>query len=378
MKAIILLLAMAVMALATTPNLVVYGTSYGVNAVPELAEGEYYVGVWGGSRARHVIALTSEGELLAWGDNSEGQCDIPGDLPSFPVVPISAAASLTRSYVAFSDGSVRWWGEGSSGSYGPGHPLWVTQVAVDMDYHSIFLREDGTIYPGPGVTVPAPNQDWTYIAAGSDHYLGVKENGSVICWGSNSYGQLDVPDSGPFVAVAGGWYHSLGLKEDGSIAAWGYNFYGQCTIPAPNTGFVSIAAGENHSVALKASGLVKAWGSNSYGQCGINGMVGVEAIAAGASYSVALLPPPTGIDSVSFEGIPQLSLSAFPNPSNGYLEFSLTNGGEVDVYDVSGRIVSLVSIPQSGSVSWTAPTTGVYFASVRGSDTPATRFVIVR
>ncbi|MFO7626712.1 MAG: FlgD immunoglobulin-like domain containing protein [Candidatus Fermentibacteraceae bacterium] len=52
------------------------------------------------------------------------------------------------------------------------------------------------------------------------------------------------------MAVAAGSAHSLGLKEDGSIVAWGDNSYGQCTIPSPNSGFVGIAAGEYHSLGL--------------------------------------------------------------------------------------------------------------------------------
>jgi len=154
------------------------------------------------------------------------------------------------------------------------------------------------------------------------------------------------------------------------------------SIPAPNSGFIAVSAGDDFIIAQRSDSTLVAWGNNDQGQCDIPSElsgVPVIAFAAGSSHVIALVAEELGIDpSEPSAGQGQLSLSAFPNPSNGYLEFSLSGGGEVDVYDVSGRIVSSVSIPQSGNVSFTAPATGVYFASVRGSDTSATRFVIVR
>ena len=89
-------------------------------------------------------------------------------------------------------------------------------------------------------------------------------------WGDNDYGQCDVPapNSG-FVAVAAGCDHSLGLRSDGSIAAWGYNGYGQCNVPAPNSGFIAVAAGYYHSLGLRSDGSIVAWGQNDDGQCNV-------------------------------------------------------------------------------------------------------------
>jgi alpha-tubulin suppressor-like RCC1 family protein len=46
--------------------------------------------------------------------------------------------------------------------------------------------------------------------------------------------------------------HSLALKNDGTVVGWGYNEYGQATIPAGLTNVAAIAAGYFHSLALKA------------------------------------------------------------------------------------------------------------------------------
>jgi alpha-tubulin suppressor-like RCC1 family protein len=54
-----------------------------------------------------------------------------------------------------------------------------------------------------------------------------------------------------FIAIAAGGNHSLGLKADGTVVGWGNNIYGQCTMPSPNSGFGSIAAGSFHTLGIK-------------------------------------------------------------------------------------------------------------------------------
>ena len=125
--------------------------------------------------------------------------------------------------------------------------------------------------------IPAPNTGFIAIAAGYQHSLALKGDGSIVAWGRNDYGQTNIPvPNAGFIAVAGGMYHSLGLKADGSIVAWGCSAsnldYGQCTVPTSNTGFIGIAAGWVHSFALKPDGSIVAWGCGSsvnFGQCNV-------------------------------------------------------------------------------------------------------------
>lgn len=85
----------------------------------------------------------------------------------------------------------------------------------------------------------------------------------VVSWGER------VVDSqlrdGSYTAVAAGVGHTLALKQDGSLVAWGYNYYGQCFVPDPPVGqrYVQIDAGDHHNVALRSDGNVVAWGWNT-------------------------------------------------------------------------------------------------------------------
>ncbi|MCX6896338.1 MAG: hypothetical protein NTZ16_12735 [Verrucomicrobia bacterium] len=79
----------------------------------------------------------------------------------------------------------------------------------------------------------------TAIAAGANHSLFLKSNGSLWVMGDNSNGELgdgtnnstnrpeQIVASGVIAIAAGQYHHSLFLKSDGSLWAMGWNYYGQ-------------------------------------------------------------------------------------------------------------------------------------------------------
>ena len=127
------------------------------------------------------------------------------------------------------------------------------------------------------------------IAAGGDHSLFLKSDGSLWAMGANYYGQLgdgtfnstNRPEqivSDGVVAIAAGVVHSLFLKSDGSLWAMGNNFSGQLGDGTFNTtnqpeqivssGVVAIAGGVYHSLFLKSDGSLWAMGRNLEGELG--------------------------------------------------------------------------------------------------------------
>ena len=125
------------------------------------------------------------------------------------------------------------------------------------------------------------------VAAGGNHTVGLKRDGSVVARGYNKYGQCDVSGWTDIVAVAAGNYHTVGLKRDGSVVAVGYNDDGECNA-SDWTDIVAVAAGHDHTVGLKRDGSVVAVGYNGYGQCRVSGWTDIVAVSAGGVHTVGL------------------------------------------------------------------------------------------
>ncbi|MBI5772868.1 MAG: hypothetical protein HZA89_03880 [Verrucomicrobia bacterium] len=86
-------------------------------------------------------------------------------------------------------------------------------------------------------------------------FKGLLENdGSVVAWGSNDYGQTNVAVAAQseVTAIAAGGYHTIAIKKDGTVLVWGGEGieFGETNVPAGLSNVTAIAAGEAHSVAL--------------------------------------------------------------------------------------------------------------------------------
>ncbi len=279
-----------------------------------------------------VRAQPPQGSIVAWGDNGEGQINVPAPNSGF----IAIDAGLFKNLGLKADGSIVTWGandyavpEPNSGfiavSIGWLHRLglkgdgtvvaWGNNhygqtnvpepntgfVGVAAGVHSLGLKGDGAIlawgcadpYNHEQCNVPAPNTGFIAVDACMEHSLGLKADGSIVAWGSQELGQINVPEPNTeFIAIATGTNHSLGLKTDGSIVAWGDNTFGQTDVPVPNVDFIGIAAGAAHSLGLKADGSIVAWGCGDIadrGQCNVpTPNTGFVAIAAGETHSLAI------------------------------------------------------------------------------------------
>lgn len=170
--------------------------------------------------------------------------------------------------------------------------------AVDIDagaYHALGLKEDGTVV-GWGsnefgeATPPSGLNNVVEISASTQYSAALKSDGTVVTWGRNDFGQLTIPAGlNNVVAIATGARHGLALRLDGTVVPFGQpgNFAG--TPPAGLTDVVAISAAGFQSLALKSDGTVVAWGSNNSGQLNIPaGLNNVVAISAGGVQNAAL------------------------------------------------------------------------------------------
>lgn len=203
-------------------------------------------------------------------------------------VTVSPAQTLSMINVAA-------WGSNTAGpTEVPPSATNLVAIAAGVN-HSLGLREDGTVL-GWGdssfgqARPPDAATNAVAIAAGEGLSLVLRADGRLIAWGSNESGQANPPaDATNLIAVAAAWTHCLAARQDGKVFAWGANWAGEFTVPESASNVVAVAAGGGHSLALRADGTVVAWGSGSYGMSSVpEAATNVVAIAAGGEHNLAL------------------------------------------------------------------------------------------
>lgn len=86
------------------------------------------------------------------------------------------------------------------------------------------------------------------VAAGDYHSFAMRADGTIVAWGRNAEGQLDVP-AGPFEKLASGHKHGLAIRSNGILETWGRNDSGELDFPAGYL-FLAVAGGDHQSAAV--------------------------------------------------------------------------------------------------------------------------------
>ncbi|MBK9347641.1 MAG: hypothetical protein IPN06_15190 [Burkholderiales bacterium] len=272
------------------------GSSGGATSTTPTATSTSYLSVVAGGG--HTVAIKSDGTLLAWGLNRNGQLGDGTSVDKATPTQVGVSTAATGSLVSAGEfhtmalsscataGCTMWaWGSNDSGRLGDG-------TAVE--------KRSPTKLTGSA---------WTDVVAGGNHTLAIKKDsssgGTLWAWGRNDKGQLglgtgatatnyDTKTSPTAVmatvktwsAIAAGSLHSLAVYGGGSLSAWGANNRGQLGVnnlatdvsyvaPVSTGAFkvASIAAGGDHSLAIFNNGSLWAWGANGFGQLGIGTLV---------------------------------------------------------------------------------------------------------
>lgn len=170
-----------------------------------------------------------------------------------------------------------------------------TQAVSSGKSHTCAIWADGSVACWGDntfgqATVPAGLGTVSQVSAGGLHTCAVKSDGSVACWGTSGNGQATVPAGlGTATQVSTGEWHTCAVKTDGSIACWGFNIIGQTTVPAGLGTVSQVSAGDVHSCALKSDGGVACWGYNGVGQTNVPAALGsARQVSAGGTHTCAV------------------------------------------------------------------------------------------
>ncbi len=265
---------------------------------------------WVSAGADHCEALSSDGCLFAWGDNTQGELGVG-----------TTGFLITPQPVQFPTGVTAW----ADVAAGPGYTMMISQNGIlfgcGKDSLGAFQPWEGPIQAtldtfraySPLPCLGASNRLESRIDQAND-ISGVPLNQDPLFYVAPDGGSIE-----QVAAVADGGWHTLVLSMDGRVAASGANGKGQLGImdtaftggivpfPAGVTQFVAIAAGLKHSLAIGNDGWLYAWGDDSDGELGIGAMPNQP-----SPVKVLKVCPP-----VSMSG----SLSV---PSDFYQPFSIT------------------------------------------------------
>jgi alpha-tubulin suppressor-like RCC1 family protein len=232
----------------------------------------------------HSLGVRANGSLWAWGSNIRGQ--LGDNTTTARSSPVSVVGGFTD------------WVSASAGGAGLGHSLGVRANGSLWAWganSSGQLGDNTTTSSLSPVSVVGGFTDWVSASAGGSHSLGVRANGTLWGWGSNISGRLGddtVTNRSSPVSVIGGftdWIeasagndHSLGVRSNGTLWSWGSNSNGRLgddtttsrSSPVSVVGgfsdWVSASAGTSHSIGLRANGSLWTWGSNGSSQLGDN------------------------------------------------------------------------------------------------------------
>ncbi|XP_058040409.1 RCC1 and BTB domain-containing protein 1-like [Ahaetulla prasina] len=226
----------------------------------------------------HVILSTEDGEVYAWGHN--GYSQLGNGTTNQGVTPIQISTNLLtkkvtevacgshHSLALSSDGDVYAWGYNNCGQVGSGSTA--NQPTP--------RRVSNCLQAKVAVS----------IACGQTSSVAVIDNGEVYGWGYNGNGQLGLGNNGNqltpcrvaalqgvcVMQIVCGYAHTLALTDEGLLYAWGANTYGQLgtgnksnhlspvQIMMEKERVVEIAACHStHTSAAKTqNGLVYMWG----------------------------------------------------------------------------------------------------------------------
>ncbi len=235
----------------------------------------------------NTMALKSDGSVLVWGDNTFGQTNVP-DTASAGVVAI--ASGLRGSAALKADGSVIVWGDTTHGQTSVPLEAKSGVVAILCDpegYVFQALKMDSSIVRWGTSRVDLPPSGAVAMGVGeANFYLYLDGRGAVSGSGNTAAGALNFPAAvqSNVVSTASGFLNSLALRAEGNVVAWG-NYWDQSGVPAElSSGISAIASSGAHGLAIKVDKSLMLWGYDDVVRGGITAEAQNSVLAIATSY----------------------------------------------------------------------------------------------
>jgi hypothetical protein len=135
-----------------------------------------------------------------------------------------------------------------------------------------------------------PAAGYVQVATGVTHTCGLKSDGTVACWGTDSHGQTVVPAGLEDVTqVTAGAFHTCALRSNGTVACWGNSPLSFLPIPGDLSDATQVDAGGNSTCAVRNGGTVVCWGSTERGKTDVPAdLAAITQVSVGSPYACAL------------------------------------------------------------------------------------------
>lgn len=244
---------------------------------------------------QHTCAVTTSGAAKCWGQNQNGQLGngttststtsamSPVDVTGLAsgVVALSAGSGFTCALL--DTGGVKCWGGNFSGQLGDG-----TTTNRPLPTDVVGLSSGVTAISAGGDSACALLSSGT-VKCWGDNSTGALGDGGVV--GSSAVPVDTMPLGAEATTVSVGFSFACARLASGGAECWGYNRFGQlgngslvdsATPVFPtglSSGVAAISAGAQFTCVIMNSGGTKCWGDNQAGQMG-NGTVGYEVTAS--------------------------------------------------------------------------------------------------
>ena len=235
----------------------------------------------------HIIAITTDGKVIGWGNKSTGQygykkvesdpyIQMPTEFIEGTIDP-NAVDQLICGYQVTGlvlDGKLYMWGNpntmlslkefANSDKFDSG----VKKVAFS-NYYTIVLFEDGTVSGGQTLTFNRQSAHSSVdgkiknlkthladkkvvdIAASNNCYALLTEDGEMIIFGAVEYGENEIPvlpAGEKFTSINSGTRHFVATTDSGNVYAWGHNDGGQTNVNGETAAKVYVGSKQTYLV----------------------------------------------------------------------------------------------------------------------------------